>query len=58
MSDEQKVIYKQMQLAGLGLVLMGAGFLLNHSEVVWVGVFVLVLGIVRTILIKMLLKEK
>ena len=41
MTREQKALFQQLQLTGLGLVIGLAGFFLNHDEMVWIGLAVL-----------------
>ncbi|MCI6087226.1 hypothetical protein [Absicoccus porci] len=48
MTREQKALFQQLQLTGLGLVIGLVGFFLNHDEMVWIGLAVLAYGLVRT----------
>ncbi|MCF0106882.1 MAG: hypothetical protein HUJ53_08980 [Holdemanella sp.] len=47
MNDEQKVLYKQLQFAGLGIVLMIAGIFLEEKAMIYVGLGVLIFGVLR-----------
>lgn len=57
MSDEQKVLFKQLQLAGLGIVLILFGLFMHEKNISFVGVGVLIFGIVRYFIIKQLLEK-
>ena len=54
MNDKQKALFKQIQLAGLGIVIAVFGFFVNHTALMIIGAGVF---IVRTILIKKLIDE-
>lgn len=54
MNDKQKVIFKQLQLAGLGIVLMIFGFFAKHMPILIIGICVLVFGLIRTWIMKKL----
>lgn len=57
MDQEQKALFRQLQLAGLGLVLVIAGFLMDEPAVPWVGAAVFVYGLVRYFVIRKLLDQ-
>ena len=46
MTREQKALFQQLQLAGLGLVIGLVGFFLDHDELVWIGLVVLAYGMI------------
>ena len=52
MTDQQKVLFKQLQLAGLGIVIGIFGFFAKHKALMIIGVGVLVFGIVRAVVLK------
>ncbi|MFA1015669.1 hypothetical protein [Dubosiella newyorkensis] len=52
MNDEQKVLFKQLQLAGLGIVIGAFGLFAKHRAIFWIGIGVLVWGIARYLLIR------
>ncbi|WP_286209504.1 hypothetical protein [Dubosiella newyorkensis] len=52
MNDEQKVLFKQLQLAGLGIVIGIFGLFAKHRAIFWIGIGVLVWGIARYLLIR------
>lgn len=54
MSDHQKVLFRQAQVAGLGVVILVFGLFTHHPELVWIGAGVLVFGLVRFFLLKKL----
>ena len=57
MNDKQKALFKQIQLAGLGIVIAVFGFFVNHTALMIIGAGVFIFGIARTILIKKLIDE-
>lgn len=57
MTREQKALFQQLQLTGLGLVIGLAGFFLNHDEMVWIGLAVLAYGLVRTWFIEKIIQK-
>ena len=57
MNDKQKALFKQIQLAGLGIVIEVFGFFVNHTALMIIGAGVFIFGIARTILIKKLIDE-
>lgn len=57
MNDKQKALFKQIQLAGLGIVITVFGFFVNHTALMIIGAGVFIFGIARTILIKKLIDE-
>ena len=52
MSDKQKVIFKQLQLAGLGIVLLIFGLLAHHRPITFIGIGVFIFGIIRMVILK------
>ena len=52
MTDQQKVLFKQLQLAGLGVVIGVFGFFARHKALMIIGACVLLFGIVRAIVLK------
>lgn len=52
MNDKQKVVFKQTQLAGLGIVVFVFGLLYQEKAISIVGIFILVFGLIRTYYIK------
>ena len=57
MNDQQKALFKQLQLAGLGIVIAIFGFLVDHLALMIIGIGVFIFGILRTIVIKKLIKK-
>lgn len=54
MNDQQKVLFKQIQLSGLGIVIGIFGFLYKHKALMIIGFLVFVFGILRYFMIKKL----
>ena len=52
MNDKQKVVFKQLQLAGLGVVVFVFGLLYQEKAISMVGIGILILGLLRTYYIK------
>lgn len=52
MNDKQKVVFKQVQFAGLGIVVFVFGLLYQEKAISIVGIFILVFGLIRTYYIK------
>lgn len=52
MNDKQKVVFKQLQLAGLGIVVFVFGLLYQEKAISIVGICVLIFGLLRTYYIK------
>lgn len=52
MNDKQKALFKQLQLSGLGIVILVFGFIYKHKALMIIGVLVFVFGLLRTLLIK------
>ena len=52
MNDKQKVVFKQLQLAGLDVVDFVFGLLYQEKAISIVGIFILVFGLIRTYYIK------
>ncbi|MBE6119530.1 MAG: hypothetical protein E7189_03705 [Erysipelotrichaceae bacterium] len=57
MSDQQKVLFRQMQLVILGLVILIGGIVADHQAFRIIGIIVLILGIVRCYSFWKLLKK-
>lgn len=57
MTDSQKALLKQLQLAGLGIVLMIFSAIVKEKAIFFVGLGVLVFGILRTIWISKIIKQ-
>lgn len=57
MNDKQKVLFKQIQLSGLGIVIGFFGFFVEHKALMIIGACIVVFGIIRTILIKRLVDK-
>lgn len=57
MNQEQKALYRQAQLAGLGLVIAAVGLFAGHAMLPWIGLFVFVFGLARCILIRLLIRK-
>lgn len=54
MSDKQKVLFKQLQLSGLGLVICAMGMFKQNQPFIIVGACLFVYGIIRYFVIKKL----
>ncbi|WP_300920301.1 hypothetical protein [uncultured Dubosiella sp.] len=52
MSDEMKVLFRQLQLAGLGIVIGIVGLFADRREIFFIGIGVLVFGIIRFLILK------
>ena len=52
MNDKQKVVFKQLQLAGLGGVVFVCGLLYQEKAISMVGIGILIFGLLRTYYIK------
>ena len=57
MTDQQKVLFKQLQLAGLGIVIGIFGMFAKHKALMIIGAGVFVFGIVRAIVLKKIIKQ-
>lgn len=57
MDDKQKAVFKQLQIAGLGLVLFIFGILYKEKAISIVGVCVIVFGLLRTAFIKKMIDK-
>ena len=57
MTDQQKVLFKQIQLAGLGIVIFIFGLFAKHRALMIIGIGVFVFGIVRGIVLKKIIKQ-
>ena len=47
MNDKQKVVFKQLQLAGLGVVVFVFGLLYQEKAIAMVGIGILIFGLLR-----------
>lgn len=52
MNDKQKVVFKQLQLVGLGIVVFVFGLLYQEKAISIVGICILIFGLLRTYYIK------
>lgn len=52
MNDKQKVVFKQLQLVGLGVVVFVFGLLYQEKAISMVGIGILIFGLLRTYYIK------
>ena len=52
MNDKQKVFFKQLQLAGLGIVVFVFGLLYQEKAISIIGIVILIFGLLRTYYIK------
>ena len=52
MNDKQKVVFKQLQLAVLGIVVFVFGLLYQEKAISIVGICILIFGLLRTYYIK------
>ena len=52
MNDKQKVVFKQLQLAGLGVVVFVFGLLYQEKAIAMVGIGILIFGLLRTYYIR------
>ncbi len=57
MTPEQQVIYRQLQLAGLGLVILLFGVFSHTTRFVWIGLGFMIFGLLRTLFIYKVLKK-
>lgn len=57
MSPEQKVLTRQFQLAGLGLIFVVVGLFNGPMELVWIGVGVFLFGCARALFLYRIIKE-
>lgn len=52
MNDKQKVVFKQLQLVGLGIVVFVFGLLYQEKAISIIGIVILIFGLLRTYYIK------
>jgi hypothetical protein len=52
MQGEQRLLFNQLQLAGLGIVILIIGLIKSVQALVYVGVGVFVLGLIRFVIFK------
>lgn len=57
MDDKQKAVFKQLQIAGLGIVIFIFGILYKEKAVSIVGICILVFGLLRTAFIKKMIDK-
>ncbi len=57
MDEKQKAVFKQLQIAGLGLVLVIFGILYKEKAISIVGVCVFIFGLLRTLFIKKMIDK-
>lgn len=57
MTDRQKALFKQLQLAGLGIVLFVFGLLAKHKAITVIGILVFAFGVLRTIFISKMIDK-
>lgn len=57
MSDRQKGLFRQLQLAGLGLVLAVVSLFIKEDALFWIGLGIFVFGLLRFMLIRKLIDK-
>ena len=57
MNDKQKVVFKQLQLAGLGIVVFVLGFLYQEKVISIIGIVILIFGLLRTYYINKVIEK-
>ena len=57
MNDKQKVVFKQLQLAELGIVVFVFGLLYQEKAISIVGICILIFGLLRTYYIKKVIEK-
>lgn len=57
MNDKQKVVFKQLQLAGLGVVVFVFGLLYREKAISIIGIVILIFGLLRTYYIKKVIEK-
>lgn len=57
MNDRQKLIFRQIQLAGLGVIVALFGIMNHKMNITLVGLFILLLGLIRMVLMIKLVKK-
>lgn len=57
MNDKQKVVFKQLQLAGLGVVIFIFGILYQQKAISIVGILILIFGLLRMYYIKKIIDK-
>ena len=57
MDDKQKAVFKQLQIAGLGIVIFIFGILYKEKAISIVGICILVFGLLRTAFIKKMIEK-
>lgn len=57
MDDKQKAVFKQLQIAGLGIVIFIFGILYKEKAISIVGICILLFGLLRTAFIKKMIDK-
>lgn len=57
MSPEQKVLLRQFQLAGMGIIFAIVGLLTKRMELIWIGVGVFLFGLARGYFLYKIIKQ-
>ena len=57
MNDKQKVVFKQLQLAGLGIVIFVFGILYQQKAISIIGILILIFGLLRVYYIKKIIDK-
>ena len=57
MNDKQKVVFKQLQLAGLGVVIFIFGILYQQKAISIIGILILIFGLLRMYYIKKIIDK-
>lgn len=57
MDDKQKAVFKQLQIAGLGIVIFIFGILYKEKVISIVGICILLFGLLRTAFIKKMIDK-
>ncbi len=57
MSEKNKVLYKQAQIAGLGLIILIVGLVYQRKDLMGIGILFFLYGLVRSYLIWKVLKK-
>lgn len=57
MNPKQRVLFSQLQLAGLGIVVIIMAAILSVDVLYWIGGAILIVGVIRFILFRTLLKD-
>lgn len=57
MNDEQKVVFRQLQLSGIGIIVLVFGLIDQNKAYCIIGVGIILFGILRALLIHKLTKQ-